>query len=113
MLISSWLIHSVTRKRRTGITTAGDPSYGSTTTVAARVEFVQRKLRSAEGKEVVSTCEMAMTEEPRYDDLYWLPSIAGTTADDTASDDAGRTPLSIKGATNKIGTQRLWMIYFG
>lgn len=113
MLIGSWLIHTVTRKRRTGINASGDPSYGSTSTIAARVEFKTRMVKDASGKEIVSTCEMAVLDRPNLDDMFWLPAIAGSTADDTSSDDAARTPVAITGATNKLGTQQLWMVFFG
>jgi hypothetical protein len=113
MLIGAWLIHTVTRKRRSGIGSKGDPSFGSATTVRARVEFTRKLVRSSDGKEVVSTSSMALLDEPQHDDIYWLPSVAGSPADDTASDDAGRTPISITGAVTKLGSQRLWMVYFG
>lgn len=114
MLIGGWLIHQVTRTRRTGVGSSADPAYaGPRVLVRARVEFKQRLVRGAEGKEVISQCEMALIDEPRYDDIYWLPSIAGSVADLVTDIDAGRSPVSIAGATNKLGTQRLWMVYFG
>jgi hypothetical protein len=112
MLIGPWLVHSVTRKRRTGVSSRGDPTFGSASTVRARVERKRTMVRDAGGKEVVSSARMALLDEPRLDDLYWLPSIGGETADDTTSDDAARSPLSIEVATNQTGNQKLWMVYF-
>lgn len=113
MLIAPWLIHTVTRARRTGVSSKGEPTYGAQDTVRARVEFIQRLARSAEGKEIISNCEMALLDRPLYDDVFWLPSIAGSVADDTSSQSAGRTPVQIKGATSKLGTQQLWIVSFG
>jgi hypothetical protein len=113
MLVSSWMIHRLTRKRRTGLGSKGDPVYGPAEFVMARAEFVMKMVRGADGKEVVSSCTVTMLDAPKIDDVYWFPSIAGSVADDTANGDAGRSPISVAGASNKLGSQHLWMAYFG
>jgi hypothetical protein len=113
MLISSWLIHSFRRKRRIGLSLKGDPLYGPQEIVQGRGEYVMRMVRSSDGKDVVSSCTVTMLEAPKLDDIYWFPSIAGSLADDSTDDGAGRTPISISGASNKLGSQHIWAIAFG
>lgn len=108
----AWLVHTVSRKRVTGHSSAGDPTFGSLTTIRARVEKVRRIVRDAQGKEITAQYEMATLDEVRLDDTFWMPSIAGEPADDTTSDNAGRSPLSLRLATDKPGVQKLWLVYF-
>lgn len=110
MFINAWLIHDVKRRRPTGVGDRGDVVLGAEETIKARVEFKQRMVRSPGGREIVSTAAMATMTEPRLDDSYLLPSIAGHPAG--SGDGAWRSPANIEGATTKAGNRKLWMVYF-
>lgn len=112
MLLGGWLIHSVTRKQRTGVNSKGDATYGSATTLPARVEFKRRLIRKADGVEVACVGLFSTQTPVKYDDIFWLPAVGGSPADDTASHDAARQPLQIESAETKDGTQMLWQVYF-
>lgn len=105
MMYSSWLIHTVTRKRRTGNNSDGTPSYGSADTIKVRVEKKRKFIRLPSGKELLIQYEMVFDGEVRYDDVFWFPSIAGEAADDTTNADAARAPALVFTSTNKNGTQ--------
>ena len=112
MLLGSWLVHSVTRKQRTGVSSKGDPTYGSATTFAARVEFKRKLVRKSDGVEVACVGSFTTQTPVKYDDIFWLPAVGSSPADDTTSTDAARQPLQIESAETKDGTQFLWQVYF-
>jgi hypothetical protein len=115
MLISAWLIHTVTRARVSSGTTPtgkGDPTYAAQDTIAARVERQKRKVSRGDGEVVDTTHVMATDAEVRMTDVFWFPSIAGEAADDVTAMSRGRRPVSVVCATNKLGTQALWQVYF-
>ncbi len=116
MLLNGWFVHSVQRKRRTsgagGVGSKGDTQYATATTIQCRAEIKVDKVQTANGTEFKVGYVLAMTEAPRLDDLYWMPAIGAYPADDTTADDAGRAPTSFKVATNKVGAQHLFEVYF-
>lgn len=112
MNIAGWLVHSVTRKQRTGTGSKGDPTYGGATTVAARIEKTIKQVRTVDGRVLTTAWRMVTLEPIRVDDKFWLPSIAGESADDTANDNASRSPLQIATATDKVGRTSHWECYF-
>lgn len=103
MLMGSWLVHTVTRKRRTGNNDDGTPAYGSAETLQARVEKRVAFMRNPDGKEVRVQHRIVVVEPVSYDDVFWLPSINGEPADDTSSMDDGRSPAAVEMAMNKPG----------
>lgn len=112
MLVNSWLIHTCTRARRTGVSSKGDPTYGSQATFRARVEKDFQVVTSKDGKTVSTRFVLATTTEIAYDDRIWLPAIAGEPADDTSALADAHLPVSITTATTKVGTQRLYIVRF-
>lgn len=112
MLLTSWLIHTCTRTQRTGVTSKGDPSYGASSTFRARVEKKRSMVAGADGKDVACEYVLATTTAIAYDDRIWLPAIGGEGADDTADLGDANLPKSIEVATNKLGTQKLYIVRF-
>lgn len=110
MNVTGWMVHIVTRKRRTGTNADGTPSYGAAETLRARVEKNTRLLRLANGKEAMVSHRICLAVEARYDDVFWLPSINGEPADDTASMDAARTPALVAMSSDKAGRTSLTFV---
>lgn len=109
---TGWFIHTLTRKSKTGRNNKGDPTFGSASTFTGRVEKKRALVRSASG-EMVATSHVVVTQTVLSDeDIVWFPSIAGEPADNTASNNAARTPVSIEVATNKDGSAALVRAYF-
>jgi hypothetical protein len=111
-VISSWLVHTVTRKRRTGVGVKGAPVYGAATTHSARVEKTRKIVRSSDGRELVIEYEMAMLDEVKEDDQFWFPSINGEPADDTSNNDKARVPKFVQTARDKSGLRGFWRAGF-
>lgn len=108
-----WFIHTITRRRRTGITSDhGDPVYGDPSTFQARVVKRRAIVRNQNGEEVVAGSRMLTDVECAYDDVFWLPSIAGEGADDVNNPDAGRSPLSLESGEDETGFQKLCVVWF-
>lgn len=112
MIPLSWLIHTCTRKQRTGVSSKGDPQYGAATTFKARVEKKRAVIKQANGEEVQTQYVLATTTAIAYDDKIWLPDIAGDGADDTADDDDANMPVSVEVATDKIGNRKVYLVRF-
>ena len=112
MDVTSWMVHVCTKKSRSSTGAKGDPVLGSPSTFKARVEKKRTTVRSADGRETVSSHVLTTTSQILPDDVVWFPAIAGDTADDTSSLDAARTPLSVEVATTKSGAQYIWQIFF-
>jgi hypothetical protein len=110
--VSSWLVHVCTKKSRVGLGVKGDPAFGAASTFRARVEKKRSTVRSADGRETVTSHVLVTTTPINPDDVVWFPSIAGEAADDTTTIDAGRTPLAVEVATTKGGAGHLWQVYF-
>lgn len=114
MFLAPWFIHTVTMARLSTSpnTGKGDPTYAAQTTIAARVEKVRKRVTRADGVEVMSTHVFATDVECRTSDRFWFPSIAGEAADDVTVAARGRRPLQVVVATDKLGLQSLWQVYF-
>lgn len=112
MLVLSWMIHTVTRKRLASTGENGDPSYTTAHTISARVEKRRAVVARGDGEKVTAQHVLATTTECRPTDLFWLPAVAGEPADDTTKESAARRPLAIEVATTKSGTESLWQVYF-
>ena len=114
MNVNSWLVHTVSRKQRSAGTggAKGDPGYGALQTIKARVEKKRVIIRDQDGREAYSDASLMTNVEIKLTDVFWLPSIAGEAADNTALTNAGRKPVSIEVATDKSGNASLWRAYF-
>lgn len=113
MRITSWMIHRVTRKKRTGSNAKGDPTYSLATSIKARVEKTRKRVLDAVGMETVSEFTMATTMlDVSLSDVFWFPSIGGEPADDTSNPNAGRLPVAIDRATTKVGQPVFIVVYF-
>lgn len=113
MDITSWLVHTCTKKSRTSTGSKGDATYGSATTFKARVEKSNAGVRSSSGKENLHQYVLMTNTLVLIDDVIWFPAVVGEAADDTSKISAGRTPSRIEAVTDKQGVTKLWQVYFG
>lgn len=113
MDIRSWLVHTCTKKSRTGAGAKGDATYGTPTTFKARVEKSRAGTRSAQGKETEHEFVLLTNIEILIDDVIWFPSIAGEEADDLDDINDARTPINVEVVTDKAGITKVWQVYFG
>ena len=104
--------HTLSLRRRTGANAKGDPTFGDLETFRGRVERSSSFVINPKGEEVAAQHVLATSTVLHFEDLVWFPSILGEPADDTTSNSAGRSPVSITGATNRRGTKGLWQVYF-
>ena len=112
MNVTSWMVHTCTKKSRTGTGTKGDPVFGSPATFKARVEKARATSRFAGGRESQHTYVLVTETQILPDDVVWFPSISGEPADDTSNLSAGRTPQTVETATTKPGAQKLFQVFF-
>lgn len=113
MRLTPWMVHSVTRKKRTGSNSKGDPIYGAATKIRARVEKTRKRVLDSVGQEVVSEYTMATEKlDVSLSDMFWFPSIAGEPSDDTSNANTARLPIAIDRATNKSGQAIFVVVYF-
>lgn len=114
MNIGRWLVHSVSRAKRTGDTgSKGDPAYGAPSSIRARVEKRSRRVTDARGNDVVSEYSMATDRlDVALDDVFWFPAIAGEAADTVGDLDKGRTPITIERATTLRGQAPFVVVFF-
>jgi hypothetical protein len=113
MIPETRLIHTVTKKSRASTTTKGDPTYGAASTFKARVVKSRKNVKNNAGTEVVSTAMFATRTLVTMDDIFWLPAVSSTdTADDTTTDAAARSPISIDGPNvDGVGDRAMWLVY--
>lgn len=112
--LRGWLIHTVTRSRRSNsaVGSKGDPVWGPQTTFKARCEKTTKVVRTPNGREVIASHVLATDAPVSVLDRFWLPSIAGEPGDNAKSDEAARAPLSVEVATDKAGRACLFRVYF-
>lgn len=113
MNIGRWLVHSVSRKRRTGEGAKGDPTFGAVDTIRCRVEKRAKRVRGADGVEVVSEFSLVTsTLNVSEHDVFWFPAIAGEAADVVGDTSTGRTPIAVERATTISGQAPFVTVYF-
>jgi hypothetical protein len=105
MNVDAWLIHTVTVAAATGRSGSGDPTYGSQSTVPARVEKNVR-LRIGEQNDMADVHVIVTKTQINISSRVWLPG------DDTSATAAARRPLAIKNAPTKDGGFTLYETYF-
>lgn len=88
------LVDTVTIAQITGRSLSGDPTFGTQSTIPARVERLFSTVIDDEGNEVLSQHKVASESEIRLTDSVWLPG------DDTTSNNDARRPI----ATTKAST---------
>lgn len=84
------LTDTVTIAAETGRSSYGDPTFGSQTTIAARVEAVDKLVIGPDGNELRAQHAVASEDEIKTTDRMWLPG------DDTADTTAARRALVVR-----------------
>jgi len=86
-LAANLMTHTVTIASQTGKDSAGDPSFGSQSTIRARVEHKIAKVRSNQG-EIIQAQHRVISESQILDtDRVWLPG------DSTGDNNQARKPV--------------------
>jgi len=83
----------------------GKPSFGSQTTIKARVEHQTKFVRGPGGQEVQSDHQFATESTVKTTDRVWLPG--DTTSDNTAA----RRPIIVKQSTTLDGGYTYTEVY--
>lgn len=104
MNLGSMLTDTVTYKQRTGVSTAGDPTYGSALTASARVEH-GRKIVQVDGEQVVFEHWFTTETELKPEWRCWLPG------DDTTKDEESRRVVHVRKAATPDGLTTLFEVY--
>lgn len=73
MNISSWLNTTVSVKTRTGVAATGNPSYSTSSSVAARVDKKTKAIPNADGERLLSQCMVTVLGEITTEDQIQLP----------------------------------------
>ena len=71
--IARVLTRTVTYRARTGVSGAGDPTFGSNTEIKAYVESTQKRVLTTNGDETVATHKIVTASEIPKDAQVWLP----------------------------------------
>jgi len=104
--ITEWLVSTVTISTPTTVSNYGDPSYGANATLPARVEQTEKLVIDTAGNETRIGWVVVTLSPIALNARVWLPG------DNTSDVNAGRRVISIKNATTKNGTVRLYETYF-
>lgn len=94
---ASLMIHTVTRKLRTGMGAGGAPTFASATTIAVRLEKQVNEVKDGDGRVRVSQNHLISETEFFVSDRVWLPGA--DTGDDNKSEDV----LAVKQAETTGG----------
>jgi predicted nucleic acid-binding Zn ribbon protein len=96
--VTARLTETITVKRPTGHTSAGDWTYGANFTAPARVQRDTQEVQDAEGRRVSNATILITTTELLVGDMVWLAE------DSTADADACRRILNVKRRVALDGT---------
>jgi len=101
MDISHLLTDTVTRAPKTGVSGTGDPKYGATSDIDARIEQ-QKQLESTDEGQTRDVKTVFLTDETiNSDDVVWLPG------ENTADPSAGHRVEQIERADPLVGGPEL------
>ena len=98
MNIAGRLNSTITVKSQSGAGTAGDPTYGSGTSVSARVQYGKDRTETEIAHDVV----LYTTTEIKPDDRIWLPG------DSTSDDTLARRPKKVSRSRSFGDADTLW-----
>lgn len=89
---SHLLTDTVTLASKTGRGSSGDPTYGSQSTIKARVEPVTRLVMGVDGNEKMASTRLISESAVQITDRVWLPG------DDTAVANESKQPIKVGNA---------------
>lgn len=92
---------------RSGVSPAGDPSFGSAVAVLCRAEPQRRRVVGAAGEEVISSWVMTAVPEATIgeSDRVWLPGDSPLTAA------LARVPIRVDKGRDENGDLSHWEVY--
>lgn len=96
---------TLTVKRKTAHTAAGDVTRGTTTTMAARIERGEGTLQLADGTELRYEARVFTAAALQLQDLLFFPE------DSTSGQEAGRRPMRVEPMRELDGTVSHWETY--
>ena len=105
MSLAHLLTDTVTVAARSGVSGAGDPTYGSQTTVTARVEHGSKLVKASDGREIQAEHTVLTTTAVGLQDRLWLPG------DDTGDATKARLPVANKIASTPTGALTIYETY--
>jgi len=104
MDVSHLFLDTVTIAAQASVSEAGDPTFGSQSTIKARVEH-GTKLVVSDGAQIQADHVVITTSPVLHTDRLWLPG------DSTSDNNAARRPVVIKKATGLLGGLTLYEVY--
>lgn len=104
MNLNAWLIDTITVASVSGQNSHGDPTFGAQVSVAARVEPVQRRVRTPSGQEVIADIRILTATKIKYNDRIWVPGAS------TANATQSRVPISVQQSSTKAGAFTLYEV---
>jgi len=105
MDLSRLMIDTVTIAHRTSVGEGGDPVFGSTSTIKARVEHGTQLITGPDGERTNAEHAFATYSEVKNSDVVWLPG------DSTGDANAARRPILVKKAATLDGASTLYEVY--
>ena len=104
MNVAHLLIHTLNVAVPTGVTTAGELTYGAAVAVKARVEQKQNIVKQADGTLIVVDHEFLTTTAIGTQDRVWLPG------DSTGDATLARTPQVVEQVAGLDGVDTLYRV---
>jgi len=105
MNITRLLTDTVTIAHQSSVSENGDPTFGTQSTIKARVEHGTRLLVGPDGQAMSYEQVFVTLDAVTQTDKVWLPG------DTTTDVNAGRRPITVKKATTFDGITTLYEVY--
>ena len=94
---SHLMTHTVTLASKSGRSNSGDPTYGSQTTISARVERKSKLFMAQDGNHKMAESRIISESEILLTDRVWLPG------DDTTDTNESKQPIAVGNADTPDG----------
>ena len=104
--LATRLNDTITRAAKSGLSSYGDPSYGSQTTFAGRADKHEGIVKLANGTEQNVSWLLITLTEVALSDRIWLPG------DSTGDNTAARHPVMVRGNQTIDGADTVWEVFF-
>lgn len=95
------MTHTVTKASKSSRANSGDPTFGTQTTIKARVEHRSKLIMKADGNEQMAESRLISESEILLTDRVWLPG------DNTAVVNESKQPIAVGRADTPAG----YMLY--
>lgn len=102
MDFTSWLVDTITVAAPSGVSNYGDPTFGASSTLAARVQSKRQIIKARDGEEIISDHVIYTANAIAPDSRVWLPG------DDTGDANEARRVLATYETHDKPGAVVLY-----